>query len=189
MDQPRTPGSDAPAHNKKFTEGLLDEGLIISSLGIKPGQTIVDAGCGTGYMARIFARQMAGSGTVYAIDPDKSFIRVLKGELDEANVEAMVGDVTQRTDVPDASADVVYIATVIHIFREPRLMDFLREAMRMLKSGGLLAIVEIEKKPTPFGPALQNRYSPDELKALVPMDPAGTVQVGEHFYMQLFRKP
>jgi hypothetical protein len=51
----------------------------------------------------------------------------------------------------------------------------------------VLAIVEIDKKETPFGPPLKIRFSPEELKEMVPLTPLKTIQVGEHFYMQLFQ--
>jgi hypothetical protein len=50
-----------------------------------------------------------------------------------------------------------------------------------------LAIVEIEKKETSFGPPLHIRFSPEELQEVVPMAPLSIVQVGEHFYMQMFK--
>jgi ubiquinone/menaquinone biosynthesis C-methylase UbiE len=61
-----------------------------------------------------------------------------------------------------------------------------KEAMRLLKPDARLAIVEIEKKDTPFGPAMENRTSPGELMGKVPMVPLKTVRAGEHFYMQVF---
>lgn len=36
-------------------------------------------------------------------------------------------------------------------------------------------------------PPLKIRYFPEELKKIVPMVPGNTVQVGEHFYMQIFK--
>ena len=67
------------------------------------------------------------------------------------------------------------------------MKGFIRESKRLLKPDALLAIVEIEKKETPFGPPLKFRYSPEELKKIVPMVPVSTVPVGNHFYMQIFQ--
>jgi hypothetical protein len=67
------------------------------------------------------------------------------------------------------------------------MKGFLREAMRLLKANALMVIVEIEKKETPFGPPLESRSSPEELKRIVPMIAKNTVQVGEYFYMQIFK--
>jgi uncharacterized GH25 family protein len=55
------------------------------------------------------------------------------------------------------------------------------------QAGRLLAIVEIDKKETPFGPPMNRRFSPEELKEIIPLPPAGTARAGEHFYMQVFR--
>jgi len=49
-----------------------------------------------------------------------------------------------------------------------------------------LAIVEIEKLDTPFGPPLDRRVSPEELKQTVTLTPLTKVRVGQYFYMQLF---
>ena len=68
------------------------------------------------------------------------------------------------------------------------MADYLNEVKRILKPAGRLAIVEIEKKETPFGPPLASRWSAEELKEVVPMDPVITVPVAKHFYMQVFQK-
>lgn len=68
------------------------------------------------------------------------------------------------------------------------MQGFIAEVLRILKPGGRLAIVEIEKKETPFGPPLESRWSAEELKKIVPMDPVITVPVAKHFYLQVFRK-
>ncbi len=67
------------------------------------------------------------------------------------------------------------------------MQGFIRETKRLLKPEALLAIVEIEKKETPFGPSMELRRSPEELKEAIPLVPVDTVQVGDHFYMQVFR--
>jgi ubiquinone/menaquinone biosynthesis C-methylase UbiE len=124
---------------------------------------------------------------VYALDPDKHFIEVLRNETKGTNIEAMEADVTTTTKLKQSSVDLIYISTVIHTFSQQQMQGFIQEANRLLKPDSLLTIVEIEKKETPFGPPLRFRYSPEELKKIVPMLPINTVQVGEHFYMQIFK--
>ena len=41
-------------HRRKFSEGLLNGELILKTLNIQAGQTILDAGCGNGYMSKAF---------------------------------------------------------------------------------------------------------------------------------------
>jgi SAM-dependent methyltransferase len=78
-------------HRGKFTEGLLNNEVVLKALNIKAGQTILDAGCGNGYMSRLFSGEVSQSGKVYALDPDKYFIKVLKNEIQGTNIEAIEG--------------------------------------------------------------------------------------------------
>jgi ubiquinone/menaquinone biosynthesis C-methylase UbiE len=174
-------------HRGKFTEGLLNNEVVLKALKIKAGQTILDAGCGNGYMSKLFSGEVSQSGKVYSLDPDKYFIEVLRNETQGTNIEAIEGDITKPTQLKKSSLDLIYVSTVIHGFSKKQVQGFLTEAKRILKPGATLAIVEIEKKETPFGPPLEIRFSPEELKKIVPLDPVNTVQVGEHFYMQIFK--
>jgi ubiquinone/menaquinone biosynthesis C-methylase UbiE len=174
-------------HRGKFSEGLVDKELILNALKIQPGQAILDAGCGNGYMSKAFSNLVALSGKVYALDNDTHFIDILKKETQGTNVEAMECDITGPIPINPTCVDLVYISTVIHGFSKQQLQGFLTEAKRLLKPNGILAIVEIEKKETSFGPPLNLRYSPEELQEVVPMAPLSTVRVGDHFYMQVFR--
>lgn len=188
MDKNHISQHQGREHRAKFTEGLLNTEVILKALDISVGQTILDAGCGNGYMSKIFSSAVSRSGKVYALDPDKHFIETLKTQTKGTNIEAIEGDITKPTILEPSSIDIIYISTVVHLFPEQQMEGFLREAKRLLKTDALLAIVEIEKKETPFGPPLSMRYSSEELKKIVPMVSGETVQVGEHFYMQIFKK-
>lgn len=175
------------SHRGKFTEGLLDNDLILQALDIQAGQTILDAGCGNGYMSKLFSAKVTASGRVVAMDPDQQFLAVLAKETKGTNIVTLAGDITRPTPLRPSSIDLLYISTVIHGFSKNELQGFFRESKRLLKPNSILAIVEIEKRETPFGPPLSSRYSPEELIGIVPLVPLNTVHVGEHFYMQLFR--
>ena len=49
-----------------------------------------------------------------------------------------------------------------------------------------MAIIEIEKKETGFGPPQSMRVSPEEMKQIIKMHPLSLVKVGDSFYMQIF---
>jgi ubiquinone/menaquinone biosynthesis C-methylase UbiE len=174
-------------HAGKSSERFLDKEIIIRELDISPGEIILDAGCGNGYMSKEFSRVLKNTGTVYALDPDAELINVLTGETRGTNIVAILGDITRPTGLAESSIDLIYLATVLHGFAKDQIDSFYKEVKRLLKPQGILAIVEIKKEPTPFGPPLDIRFSPQELIEIFPLIPQKTVDLGQYFYMQLFQ--
>ena len=155
-------------------------------LALRPGQVVVDAGCGSGYMSKLFSKKVGPRGKVFALDPNSHFIGVLEAETRGTPIETIEGDITRSTPIDPSSVDLIYTSTVIHGFSKPQMQGFLKEVQRLLKPRGILAIVEIEKIETSFGPPLNIRFSPEELKAIVPLAPVATIPVAEYFYLQTF---
>jgi len=176
----------AHSHKGKTSEDYLDKAAVLRTLGIAPGQTILDAGCGYGYMAREFSRALKGRGRVYALDADGEAIAELRAGTEGTLIEALESDVTGPTPLKPYSIDLVYLSMVFHGFSRVEILGFLAEARRLLKPRGRLAIVEIDKVETSFGPPLHLRFSPEELRQEVGLPPLETVEVGPHFYMQIF---
>ena len=156
--------------------------------GHRQDQTIIDAGCGNGYMAKAFAKRLGNSGKVFAVDPDGAAIDKLQKEIGELPIIAMATDITQPIAVDSLSVDLIYLSTVMHGFSKEQIQNFQKEVHRLLKPGGRLAVVEIKKEKTPFGPPVEIRFSPEELKNTIHMAPGRLVEAGEYFYMQIFEK-
>jgi len=173
-------------HRGKSSESRLNKDVILKELKILSGQTILDAGCGNGYMSKEFSKLLNKTGKVYALDPDESAIGTLKEETKGTNIEPIVGDITRKTQIEGASVDLIYLSTVFHGFSKGEIDGFQKEVKRLLKPNAILAIIEIIKEETPFGPPLDIRFSPDELKETITLNPKSIVEVGEYFYMQTF---
>jgi protein-L-isoaspartate O-methyltransferase len=103
------------SHRGKFTEGLLDNDLILQALDIQAGQTILDAGCGNGYMSKLFSAKVTASGRVVAMDPDQQFLAVLAKETKGTNIVTLAGDITRPTTLRPSSTG----------FQKTRCRDFL----------------------------------------------------------------
>jgi ubiquinone/menaquinone biosynthesis C-methylase UbiE len=175
-------------HRGKSSERYLNTDIILKELNISSGQTILDAGCGNGYMSKQFSKLLNNTGKVYALDPDKAALKILKQETKGTNIQTIEGDITQRTQIKGSSVNLIYLSTVFHGFSEGEIHGFQKEVNRLLKANAILAIVEIKKEKTPFGPPLHIRFSPDELKETITLIPKSLVDVGEYFYIQTFRK-
>lgn len=175
-------------HAGKSSESLLNKEIILKELNLVPGAIILDAGCGNGYMSKAFAAKLNNTGRIYALDPDKNAIDNLKKEVKDTIIMPLVGDITQKTELEASSFDLIYLSTVLHGFRKPEIEGFQKEVRRLLKPKGVLAIIEIKKEPTPFGPPLEMRFSPPELRELIKLAPLKEVEAGTYFYMQLFEK-
>ena len=164
----------------------MNDEHILDALKISVGQTILDAGCGNGYMAIKFSKLVGDTGKIYAIDLDNVSISNLKKEVENSNITAFVGDITKPTVFEKSSIDLVYLSTVFHIFSNEKIAGFINEIKRILKPNGTLAIVNINKEETSFGPPIEMRSSPEELKQKITLSPLKLIFVGDHFYMQAF---
>ena len=129
---------------------------------------------------------MNNTGRVYALDPDSDAIETLRKETRGSNIETIEADITKETPIEESSIDLIYLSTVFHGFSEDQIANFQKEVSRLLKPNAQLAIVEIKKENTPFGPPLDIRFSPEELKQTINLPPKSLVEVGQYFYMQIF---
>jgi ubiquinone/menaquinone biosynthesis C-methylase UbiE len=175
-------------HRGKSSENLLNKEVILKELDIFPGQTILDAGCGNGYMSKEFSRLLNNTGKVYALDPDDDAIKVLAEEVKGNNITPILEDITKTTTLQSSSIDLIYLSTVLHGFSKSQVDGFQKEIKRLLKPHGILAIVEIKKEPAPFGPPMDIKFSAQELQEIFTLVPKKTVEIGQYFYMQTFEK-
>jgi len=173
-------------HQGKTSEGRLDKNTVITAAGICPGQVVLDAGYGNGYMSKEFSRLVGNSGKVYALDPDENAIALLSSQILGTNVTAIAGDITTTTNLPAGLFDFIYLAVVVHGFSAEEFKGFEKEVKRLLAPNGKLGIVEFAKQEASFDPSPENRFSPEELKRSLDFAELETVMIGERFYLQLF---
>ncbi|MBN1257598.1 MAG: class I SAM-dependent methyltransferase [Planctomycetes bacterium] len=166
----------------------MDKESILCELTIQPGQVILDAGCGNGYMAKEFSRAVGETGKVYAVDSDAEVIGLLQQETSGTNIEARVEDITNLQSIEAESVDLIYMSTVFHMFTREQARIFQEQVSRLLKPGGSFAIVEVNKEEPSLGPPPEIRFSPEELQAVIDLAPKATIPVGQYCYLQTFRK-
>ncbi len=140
---------------------------ILADIGLKPGSTFVDLGCGEGFFALPAARLVGAGGRVYGLDANPEAVERLRqraGAEGLTNLELKVGW-AEDTVLCEACADFVFFGIVLHDFDEPARV--LANAARMLKPRGRLANLDWKKEPTELGPPLQIRFSQEKAIQLI----------------------
>lgn len=128
--------------------------LVLSNIGLKPGMTICDMGCGSGYYSLDMAKLVGKEGKVLAVDIQPQMLRMLRTRMKKAkidNIEPILGTYIDPKLPPD-SCDIIFCVDVYHEFSHPEHM--LAKMRTALKKDGLLLLVEFraEDENVPIRP-------------------------------------
>jgi ubiquinone/menaquinone biosynthesis C-methylase UbiE len=121
--------------------------LTVDHALIKPGDSVLDVGCGTGEVT-LLAKTRAKVAKVYGIDPAPEMITVArkKATRKKLDIDFRVG-VIESLPFPDSSVDVVTSSLMMHHLPEDLKVRGLAEIYRVLKPGGRLLIADF-MRPT-----------------------------------------
>ncbi len=175
------------------TAGFAHPPRNVDALGVAPGMTVADFGSGSGAYVFAIANRLSNEGHVYAIDVQQDLLRRIKNEAHKKgykNVEIIWSDIEKEggSKMAKQHLDLVLVSNLL--FQVEHKDVALREAWRILKPKGRLAIIDWSESFGGMGPVKKDVVRKE--KALELAESAGfelmsEFDAGAHHYGLILR--
>jgi len=119
-------------------------GETIALAGLRPGDSVLDVGCGTGALLLEAEKRSGVDGTMVGIDVEPAMIEQAKKRADKAGSRATFAVASvDHIPYPDNTFDVVFSTLMYHHLNETQRSAAFVELERLIRPGGRLVVVDI----------------------------------------------
>jgi len=142
----------------------IDE--VLAVLKLKPGDNVADIGSGTGAFSLPFAKAVAPSGKVYAVDIDPGLLDYIAQKAKKenvANIQTVKGEFSDPK-LPTHDVDLAFFHDVLHHIQNRQA--YLKALGTYIKPTGRIALIEMNRDDpkTPHRNSPEMLLSKDEVK-------------------------
>ncbi len=120
----------------------------LEKLDVKPGEVVLEIGCGTGHAIAALARSVGASGRVYGVDLSRNMLAITSARIEQHELTGRTvleqGDAVHLPFAP-ACFDAIFSSFVLELFDTRDIPQVLAECHRVLRSGGRIGIVSLSK--------------------------------------------
>lgn len=147
---------------------LMNNQKVLETAGIEEGMVVADLGCGArGYFALQAGKMVGKNGLVYAVDilkPSLQSVESIARLHNIQNIKTVWSDleIHEATKIKSESVDFALLINVL--FQSKKQEAILKETARLLKNQGKLLVVDWKKTGAPFGPPIEDRILPEQVK-------------------------
>ena len=186
--------NDKPVAAGKSSFDLIDAKKALAIIAVKPNSSFLDMACGVGKYSLELAKHIGEKGSIYAVDLWTEGIAALNLEIDKnriKNIKTILADICNKLPLEENSIDSCLMATILHDLSSSDQKTTVQEAARLVKSGGMLNIIEFKKIAEGPGPPINIRMDENEIEALVTQYGFTKVSgsaIGEFNYLMKFKK-
>ena len=124
---------------------------LMEMVTIDKGATVLDLGCGTGYLTKVLSERVGPEGKVVAVDPDGERLKIARENHSYSNIEYIQAD---DQTFPLGQYDLVFANQVIHWIPDQKAT--LKQVYINLKPGGhFIFSTDVEKSDEGCGEEYQ----------------------------------
>lgn len=125
---------------------LLHAAALLEELGVTRGMRVADFGAGrTAHLVFPAARLVGDEGVVFAVDIHPDSLTMIDGHRKlhaQTNLETVWGNIEKYGGVPLPSSSLDLVMIVSTLWQARSHLDIAKEAWRVVRPGGTLAIVD-----------------------------------------------